>query len=100
MSLAAFSASTSSFIWSAKGGKPLHETDDMVLDQMLEMKPARYSACFTQSCRKCAQRSGHIIAIGSKAAVEPAPMVAALACERRKRNVCCLKERWQSIPHG
>jgi len=66
-----------------EGGKPLHETDGMVLDRMLEMNlRSLFRMLHAVLPQMRAQRSGRIIAVGSKAAVEPAPMVAAYGASK------------------
>src|SRR4051794_11531208 len=66
-----------------EGGKPLYETDETVLDRMLEMNlRSLFRMLHAVLPQMRAQRSGHIIAIGSKAAVEPAPMVAAYGASK------------------
>jgi NAD(P)-dependent dehydrogenase (short-subunit alcohol dehydrogenase family) len=65
------------------GGKPVHETDDATLEQMLDvnLKSAFFVArAVLPQMRK--QGSGRIIAIGSRAAVEPSPNAAVYAASK------------------
>ena len=65
------------------GGQPVADTDDAALDRMLDLnlRSAFYviRAILTQMR---AQGRGRIIAIGSKAAVEPAPLAGAYAASK------------------
>jgi len=66
-----------------EGGHTLHETDDAVLDRMLEINLRslfRMLRAVLPPMR--ARHSGRIVAVGSKAAVEPAPMVAAYGASK------------------
>lgn len=56
------------------GGKPLHETDDATLEQMLDvnLKSAFFMARAVVPHMR-SQGAGRIVAIGSRAAVEPSP---------------------------
>jgi NAD(P)-dependent dehydrogenase (short-subunit alcohol dehydrogenase family) len=65
------------------GGRPVADTDDVTLDQMLDLNLR--SALYVIRAvlpRMRDQGRGRIIAIGSKAAVEPAPMAGAYAASK------------------
>jgi NAD(P)-dependent dehydrogenase (short-subunit alcohol dehydrogenase family) len=65
------------------GGKPVHETDDATLDRMLDLnlKSAFYVArAVLPNMRN--QGGGRILAIGSRAAVEPSPDAGAYAASK------------------
>jgi NAD(P)-dependent dehydrogenase (short-subunit alcohol dehydrogenase family) len=65
------------------GGKPVHETDDATLGRMLDinLKSAFYVArAVLPNMRN--QGSGRILAIGSRAAVEPSPGAGAYAASK------------------
>lgn len=65
------------------GGKPVHETHDETLDRMLEMnlKSAFYMTRAALPHMRN-QGGGRILAIGSRAAVEPAPQAGAYAASK------------------
>jgi NAD(P)-dependent dehydrogenase (short-subunit alcohol dehydrogenase family) len=65
------------------GGKPVHETDDATLEQMLDMnlKSAFFMARAVLPQMR-SQGGGRIIAIGSRAAVEPSPGAGAYAASK------------------
>jgi len=65
------------------GGKPVHETDDATLEQMLDVNLK--SAFFMVRAMLPHMRSqggGRIIAIGSRAAVEPSPLAGVYAASK------------------
>ena len=66
-----------------EGGKPVHETDDATFDRMLDMnlKSAFYVARAVLPHMRN-QASGRILAIGSRAAVEPSPSAGAYAASK------------------
>jgi NAD(P)-dependent dehydrogenase (short-subunit alcohol dehydrogenase family) len=65
-----------------RGGKNVAETEDDTLDTMLSMnlKSFFYMARAVLPCMR--QTGGHIVAIGARAAVEPAPGAAAYAASK------------------
>jgi NAD(P)-dependent dehydrogenase (short-subunit alcohol dehydrogenase family) len=65
------------------GGKSVEETDDATLQRMLEMNLwSAFHLIRAVLPHMRAQSSGRILAIGSKAAVEPAPMAGAYAASK------------------
>jgi NAD(P)-dependent dehydrogenase (short-subunit alcohol dehydrogenase family) len=65
------------------GGKPVAETDDATLDLMLDLNLRSAFKCIRAVLPIMrAQGAGRIVAIGSKAAVEPSPMAAAYAASK------------------
>jgi NAD(P)-dependent dehydrogenase (short-subunit alcohol dehydrogenase family) len=65
------------------GGQSVGETDDATFDRMLDMNLRSAFHLFRAVLpRMRAQASGRIVAIGSKAAVEPAPMAGAYAASK------------------
>lgn len=65
------------------GGQPLTETDDSVFDRMLALNVrSAFHVMRAVLPAMRAQGSGRIVAIGSKAAVEPAPMASAYAASK------------------
>jgi NAD(P)-dependent dehydrogenase (short-subunit alcohol dehydrogenase family) len=65
------------------GGKSVAETDDATFDRMLDMNLRSAFYLFRAVLpRMRSQGSGRIVAIGSKAAVEPAPMAGAYAASK------------------
>ena len=65
------------------GGKPVAETDDATFDRMLEinLRSAFYMARAVIPLMR-ARGAGRIVAIGSRAAVEPQPMIAAYSASK------------------
>jgi NAD(P)-dependent dehydrogenase (short-subunit alcohol dehydrogenase family) len=65
------------------GGQPVHQTDDATLDRMLDMnlKSAFYMACAVIPHMRNGG-GGRILAIGSRAAVEPSPGAGAYAASK------------------
>ncbi len=65
------------------GGKPVAETDDATFDRMLDMNlRSTFQLIRAVVPRMRSQGGGRIVAIGSKAAVEPAPMAGAYAASK------------------
>lgn len=65
------------------GGKPVAETDDTTFDRMLDMNlRSSFNLIRAVLPGMRVQGSGRIVAIGSKAAVEPAPMAGAYAASK------------------
>jgi NAD(P)-dependent dehydrogenase (short-subunit alcohol dehydrogenase family) len=65
------------------GGKSVAETDDATFDRMLDMNLRSAFFLFRAVLPQMrSQASGRIVAIGSKAAVEPAPMAGAYAASK------------------
>lgn len=65
------------------GGHSIHDTDDATFDRMMEMNlRSAFLAIRAVLPSMREQGSGRIIAIGSKAAVEPAPMAGAYAASK------------------
>src|ERR1051326_2348129 len=65
------------------GGKSVAETDDATLDKMLDLNlPSAFHVIRADLPVMRAQDSGRIIAIGSKAAVEPAPLAGVYAASK------------------
>jgi len=65
------------------GGTPVHETDDATLDQMLdENLKSTFHIVRAVLPRMRQQGSGRILAIGSRAAVEPSPGAGAYAVSK------------------
>jgi NAD(P)-dependent dehydrogenase (short-subunit alcohol dehydrogenase family) len=65
------------------GGQPADQTDDAILDRMFELnfRPAFHLVKAAVRHMR-AQGSGHILAIGSRAAVDPQPSIAAYAASK------------------
>ncbi len=65
------------------GGKPVAETDDATFDKMIDMNlRSTFHMIRAVLPQMRLQASGRIVAIGSKAAVEPAPMAGAYAASK------------------
>lgn len=84
------------------GGKPVHETDDDTFERMLEMNlKSAFVIARAVLPHMRTQGSGRIIAIGSRAAVEPSPgaglyaaskaalmsLIRTIAAENKDRNI-------------
>src|SRR5581483_5876170 len=65
------------------GGQPIAETDDATLDRMLDLNlRSAFHVIRAVLPRMREQGSGRIVAIGSKAAIEPAPMAGVYAASK------------------
>jgi NAD(P)-dependent dehydrogenase (short-subunit alcohol dehydrogenase family) len=65
------------------GGTPVQDTDDAAFDRMLDLNlRSTFFMLRAVLPHMRAQRSGHIIAIGSRAAMEPAAMAAAYGASK------------------
>lgn len=83
------------------GGKTVAETDDATLDRMLELNLGstfHLLRAVLPGMRK--QGSGRILAIGSKAAVEPAPMAGAYAASKAALVSLIRTVAREERPHG
>jgi len=70
--------------WRICRGKPVHETDDATLDRMLDMNlKVPHSLWRGGASHRRSRGSGRIIAIGSRAAVEPSPAAGLYADPRQ-----------------
>lgn len=83
------------------GGKTVAETDDAAFDRMLDLNlrsTFHLLRAVLPELRK--QGSGRIVAIGSKAAVEPAPMAGAYAASKAALVSLIRTVAREEAPHG
>lgn len=83
------------------GGKNIEESDDATLDRMLDMNLRSAFHLIRAVLPKMRQQSsGRIVAIGSKAAVEPAPMAGAYAASKAALVSLIRTVASENAPHG
>jgi NAD(P)-dependent dehydrogenase (short-subunit alcohol dehydrogenase family) len=83
------------------GGQSVAETDDATFDRMFDMNLRSAFHLFRAVVpRMRSQGSGRIVAIGSKAAVEPAPMAGAYAASKAALVSLVRTVAREESPHG